>query len=132
MTAQTNIEAEQEVLEVQQRRLKATVARDFATLDELMTDELTYVHTSARLETKEIFLGWLREERLVFKAIDTEEVRVRIYGDTGVITGIGHITLRGREQDTSFDVRFQDVWVRSGGGWREVAWQTTRFPERPA
>ena len=125
----TQVAAEQELLETQRRRFDAVVGHDYAVLDQLFADDLTYVHTSARLETKPEFIAALREDRIFFKAIDTEDVRIRLYTDVGLITGIARITLRGREQDTVLRVRFQDVWARTGGRWREVAWQTTRFPE---
>jgi hypothetical protein len=129
MTTEATVEVARELESLQSRRFQATTSGDFATLQELMAEDLTYTHTSARMETRQEFMDNIRNERLVFKGIEPSGIHIRVYGETGILTGMAVITLRGRERDTVFSVRFLDVWVRRDGRWREVAWQTTRVPE---
>ena len=52
MTTQTQTQAEQQVLAAQRARFDATIAHDGPALERLMGDDLTYVHSSGRLESK--------------------------------------------------------------------------------
>lgn len=128
MTTGQQVSAERELVTVQRARLDAAVAGDVAALEGLLADDLTYFHSSARVDTKTSFIDSVREGR-PFKAIVIEDQRVRVFGDVGVITAVMHITLRGAEQDRILNVRCTDVWARRQGRWQEVAWQTTRLSD---
>lgn len=54
---------------------------------------------------------------LHFQRNHTEQVQVRVLGDTAVLTGVLHQI--GSWQGKSFDYRFNvtDTWVRQGGRW---------------
>ena len=58
-TQQTGVEAE--VLRADDRRFEAMRTADWAALDGALADDLTYVHSTARLESKEIGRASCRE-----------------------------------------------------------------------
>jgi ketosteroid isomerase-like protein len=128
MTTQTRTQAEQDVLAAQRARLDATIAKDGAALDRLMADDLTYVHTSAKLESKAENIAAVTGSG-AYRSFDLRDVVVRVEGDTAVITGLADITLGRPDGDVLLPVRFTDVWARRDGAWREIAWQSTRRPE---
>jgi len=117
-----------EVRQIESRRFEAIVRGDFAELDRILADDLTYTHSSGRLETKAQFLAAL-QSGLRFEAIEPEEVLVRVYGDAGVATGRAQMRVRSQDRQSSFAVRFTTVYVRREGRWQMVAWQSTRLPE---
>lgn len=55
------------------------------------------------------------------------EMAVRIYGNTAVITGQSHIKAVVGGKAMSSDFRFTDVWIAQDGSWRAVASQVTRL-----
>jgi ketosteroid isomerase-like protein len=128
MTTETRTQAEQEVLAAQRARLDATIAVDVPALERLMADDLTYVHSSAKLETKAENIAAISASHS-YKAIVTNEVVVRVEGDVAVITGIADITLKRPDGEALLPVRFTDVWARRNGDWREISWQSTRRAE---
>ena len=121
--------AQSDLVAVQRRRFDATLSGDIAALERLLSDDLTYIHAGAHVDTKATFIASIREGRASFKGFAVEDQQVRVFGDTGVITGIVRITLRGAEQDRVLHTRCTDVWVHRPGGWQEVAWQTSRIAE---
>ena len=52
-------------------------------------------------------------------------MKVRIFGDTAVVTGSYKEKSTYKFKDTSGKYSFTDVWVKRGGDWQIVAEQTT-------
>jgi ketosteroid isomerase-like protein len=128
MTTETRTQAEQEVLAAQRARLDATIAKDEAALERLMADDLSYVHSSAKLESKAENIAAIVGSG-AYRKFELSDVVVRVEGDSAVITGKADITLGRPDGDMLLPVRFLDVWVRRDGEWRELAWQSTRRAE---
>lgn len=120
---------EQEVQEVNDRRFAAMVKADTAELGRLLADDLTYTHSTGAVETKEQFLAAISSQATRYRSIEPSEVRIRVYGETTVVTGKVAMQVSSRGQDLAFTARFTAVYARLGGAWKLVAWQTTRLPE---
>jgi uncharacterized protein (TIGR02246 family) len=112
---------------VEDRRIKALVEDDFATLDAIFADDLHYTHSSTVVDDKASYMAALRTGKTKYESIDREPARVRIYGDTALMTGTAVVGLRGRPE--KLPLRYTLVYVRQGGQWRMVAWQSTRRPD---
>ena len=67
---------------------------------------------------------------LKFQSITTDDVQVRVYGNTAVETGRSIMNGQDKGQTVPRDTRFTRVWVKQQGRWRLVAnhysSQTTR------
>jgi len=116
-----------ELLSMQQKRFEAMVKADISALKSIFAEDLTYTHTNGETETKSSFLSTIETATFKYEAIQTTSTNVRIYGDTGVITGRGKIKLLAFGTPMSMDVSFIEVQVKSGGRWQLVAWQSTRL-----
>jgi ketosteroid isomerase-like protein len=121
---------ENEITQLEARRFHAMTQSDLAALDTLLADDLTYVHTSAKLDTKASFLESLRSGELKYESIDSEDVKVRVVGDAAVVTGRGKMKIELKDRELNFQIRFTDVYAKRGGRWQMVAWQSTRIPEQ--
>ena len=117
------------VLQAQLDRMNGFVSRDFALLDRLMAPEMTYTHTSARLDTKDEMLEFMRSGRLRYESMERQAADVRFYGDTAVVTGRSRIHVVSGGADLKFGLLFLEVFVLRDGRWQSVAWQSTRLPE---
>jgi len=120
-------EAEREVRQTEERRLKALVDDDFATLEAILADDLTYTHSNALVDTKASFMAALRSGKTKYEAVDRQPPLVRVYGDTAIMTGQASVGLRGRPD--RLELRYTLLYVRQAGAWRMVAWQSTRLPQ---
>jgi ketosteroid isomerase-like protein len=111
---------------VEDRRIKALVDDDFTTLEAIFADDLHYTHSSAVVDDKASYMAALRSGKTKYETIEPGPVRVAIYGDTALMTGTAMVGLRGRPE--KLPLRYTLVYVKQGGQWRMVAWQSTRMP----
>src|SRR5436305_126180 len=123
------VAADADVLRADDRRFEAMRKEDWAALDGALADDLTYVHSSARLESKKEHLANLRAGKPHYRGIAPRDRRVRVHGDVGIVDGISemHVDNAGKEQ--RFTVRYLAVYTRAGEQWRMLAWQSTRQPD---
>jgi ketosteroid isomerase-like protein len=123
MTAEQAI---QEVLLQEEKRYQAMISRDFDALGQLLSDDLVYTHNNAVVDDKPALLKRIQDRVAVYLKIARSDVKVRLYGDTAVVTGHADITT----EKSNPVVRFVNVWVRKDGRWQNVMWQATPFPKQ--
>jgi 3-keto-disaccharide hydrolase/uncharacterized protein DUF4440 len=112
-----------------EERTDAMVKGDLATLERLLGDDLSYVHSSTKVDTKASFIENLRSGASKYKGFEREESSTRLFGDSAVNTGVATVSVENQGQaPATFKIRYTDVWVNRGGKWQMVAWQSTRVP----
>ena len=110
----------QEVLNAQSSRISAMIDADIDKLNELLTDDLTYAHTTGWTETKTGYLETIKSGRINYVSFVPKDVEIRIYDETAVLTGKVDVNL-GR---TDFTIRFLEVQRKVDGIWKLTAWQS--------
>ena len=115
-------------IELDRKRMAASVAKDYDTLNQLIGDALIYTHSSARLDTKKSLIGGMTSGSTVYTSVEPSDVKAQDLGDTVVLTGIAQIKVVSHGTANAFGVRFTDVYARRGGNWQMVTWQSTRLP----
>ncbi len=124
----TNQQAEQEIRQREIRRFEAMLRVDVAALDDILSEDLTYTHATGVFETKAEFIAKLKSGQVKYESLVPEDMRVRVYGTTGVVTGLARVKVHVKGEHLSFQLRFTDVYVKKGDHWQMVAWQATRLP----
>ena len=117
------------VIDLDRQRMEAMARKDLAALDALISEDLVYTHSTARLDTKQSLLGAMESGATVYTSVAPSEVKAQDLGDTVVLTGKAQIAVMSQGRPNSFAVRFTDVWSNKAGRWQMVAWQSTRLPE---
>src|SRR5919205_4612640 len=94
--------------------------KDMATLDRLMADEYILTDPLGNVRSKSESLAAIQTNQLNFESTESDDVKVRINGDTAVVTG--RSTFRGRYKGWSMAGRYQytDVLVKRRGSWKAV------------
>ncbi len=132
------------ILDLEDQRLAAMVAADVDTLDRILDDDLSYVHTSAaldittglasgrlnyesitasdRVDTKESLTTGLASGRLNYESITASDRVVRVYDSCAIVRGSADVHVN----DNSFSLEFTVVYVRPGGHWQMTSWHATR------
>ncbi len=119
----------QMVIDLDKKRMTAMAQKDLATLSRLLSDDLIYTHSSARLDTKQSLIGNMELGSTVYTAVEPSDVKAQDLGDAVVLTGSCRISVMSQGRPNSFSVRFTDVYANKGGQWQMVTWQSTRLPE---
>ncbi len=120
---------EQMIIELDKKRMAATVNKDVAALNELIADDLVYTHSSARQDTKQSLIDAMVTGKTVYTSLVPSEVKAHDCGNAVVLTGIARISVMTSGKPNSFGVRFTDVYANRGGKWQMVVWQSTKLPD---
>ena len=92
----------------------------------LLADDWSVIHIDAQVITKDQALEMCRTGPALTSSVD--QLAVRSYGDTAIVTGRTKATIEGAEP-TTVTLRFTDVFVRRDGRWFVVASHATRVAE---
>jgi len=117
---------ESAILELEQRLAAAWVKGDRPFIDRLLADDWTVIDQAGRVLTKRQLLdeAFGSTERRI-EAMNVDDVQVRVFNDTAVVTGRTRATGSYREQVATVTLRFTDVLVFLEGRWHIVASQGT-------
>ena len=129
VSAQTG-KAEQQVLQAEKDRFAAMVKGDRAALEKLLSDDLTYTHSTALLENKEQFIKSVTGGTIDYVSIVPSESdwKVRVNGTTAVVNGVAAVNVVDKGNDRKIRIRFTTVQANRGGAWQLLAWQSTVIP----
>jgi ketosteroid isomerase-like protein len=91
---------------------------DTAALSRLLADDVRYVHSSGAIDTKQTLVSTIASGALVYHAIDSEDVQVRIIGSAAILTSTTRLRVNSHGQEHDFQARFLRVYVRTDSAWR--------------
>ena len=118
----------QTIIDLDKKRMHAMAAKDVATLQSVLADDLIYTHSSARLDTRKSLIDGMVKGTTVYTGCEPSGVAAQDLGDTVVLTGVAQIKVVANGTPNAFGVRFTDVYARRNGRWQMVTWQSTRLP----
>jgi uncharacterized protein (TIGR02246 family) len=121
---------EETIRKVDNERIQAQIHADATALDRIYAADFIGVGPSGRVRTKPQVISDFTSGDLKFQSITTDDVQVRVYGNTAVETGRSTMIGQDKGKTVPRDTRFTRVWVKQQGQWRLVAnhysSQTTR------
>jgi len=98
---------------------KAMIAADRSALDKLAAAELSYGHSSGRLENKAEFIEALASGKSGFSAIETEGQTIKIVDTIAIVRHIFHGTRRKDGDKVKLYTLL--VWLQQGDQWKLLA-----------
>lgn len=108
-------------------RYQAAVAKnDAATMDRILADDFVLVTGRGKVFTRTDLLNEARAGKTVYEKQEEIEQKVRVWGDTAVVTAL--LWVKGAGEDKKpFDYKlwFSDTYVRTPSGWRYVFGQAS-------
>lgn len=119
--------AVQMVLRADAARLAAMMAGDGAALARLMSDELKFVHSDGRIESKADYVKNMMAGDTAYAEAKTSDVMtLKPSADVVVIIGSQEMRKRLGATWTEIKLRYLAVWRNEGGTWRMFAWQSMK------
>ena len=116
--------AEKEVRELERELIEAILRRDEDFLKRILADDLTVITPFGDFVGKAEMARF--DEKLFNESIVTDEIVVRVYEQTAIVTGRATIKSRYEEQDLSGQYRFTRIYLKRDA-WQIVAYQATRI-----
>ena len=104
---------------------KAMIAGDRAALDKLALPELTYGHSSGRLENKAEFIEALASGKSGFSAIDLSDQTVNVVGNVALVRHVFNGTRR--KEGDKMKLSILTVWMEQQNQWKLLARQAAKL-----
>jgi ketosteroid isomerase-like protein len=119
-------DVEEQIKKLETDRAAAAVKADVAKLDKETADDYTLINANGTMSDKSKMLNAFKSGDTKFTTDDVSDMKVRVYGNTAVVTGRADLkgTLGGK--DISGPILFTRVYVKKGGQWQAVALQQTK------
>jgi len=116
---------EDEIKAIEKERAAAAVKADVTTLAKYTADDYTFIDRSGHASDKQQTMSRLKSGDIKLTANDLSDLKVRLYGNTAVVTGKTDVkgTIGGK--DATGAVLFTRVYVKKDGRWQSVAFQQT-------
>ena len=116
---QTSVE--EVIKKLDDERIQAQIHADATALDRIYAADFIGVGPSGRVRTKPQVISDFTSGDLKFQSITTDDVQVRVYGDTAVEIGLSTMIGQDKGKTVPRETRFTRVWVKQQGRWRLVA-----------
>jgi len=121
-----------EAMKAETARHAAQTANDFAAMEKLFGNDLTYNHSSAATDNKATYIDSMRSGRVKYrKMTPNSDVNTRTYGCVAIITGTAAYEVTVGGQDRTVPLRFTTIWAKRPAGLEFVSWQSTGIPPKP-
>jgi ketosteroid isomerase-like protein len=124
-----NSEDEQALIKIQREWAEARVKGDSSYTQRLETEDFTVVWFDGRIVNKREDMKSMTGDT-VFTDFKIDDLKVRFYGDTGIVVGQGSIKAHTKDQDLSGKYVWTDTFVKQNGEWKAVASQVTRVAKK--
>lgn len=111
---------------------QAALAADVKKLESFLDDTFIWTHSTGEQMTRQQLLDELASGRLKYSKLETNNVKVSVYGDTGVVRGVSPRQRsrfpgdNGSGDATPFTAFYTLTFVNKGGVWKAVAMHTSR------
>ena len=123
-------EAEQELLTLEKAFAEAIVRNDLEGIGGLVTDDWIVIDPNGEIVDRVRFFEVIKSGALTHDMMESEDFRVRVYGDSATVTALTRTKGKFMGQEFSTQERATDVFVKRDGRWQCVLTHLTRFPKK--
>jgi ketosteroid isomerase-like protein len=119
-----------EALEMQWRQ--AVIANDVGQMDHLLADDYIGISANGTVETKAQALALRKAGTVKISQLDLTDLKVRVYGDTAVVTSQADLQGTNGQSNISGNYRYTRVYNRRLGQWKIVSFEASRMHDADA
>ena len=123
----SRIETEQQLRQMNDEWTKALVRQDGAVLDQILADDFFFAYPFEG-DDKSQFIGDVVSGDVRVEYLSRENVRVRIFGDTAVLTAKDSAKWSYQGHDYSGHYKVMQVYSFRNNGWQMVSVQACPMP----
>lgn len=115
---------EQQLTKIENDWADSHVKRDSSFLQRITADDFTFIGPDGNMVNKIDYIKGLTGDT-VFSGFKIDDLKIRTYGDSAVVTGLVTIIVKTKGEDDSGQYSFTDVFVKQKGEWKAVSGQVT-------
>ena len=121
---------EEELLKLEKAFAQAIVTNDLEAIGRLVTDDWIIIDPNGEIVDRTRFFEVIKSGALTHDMMESEDFRVRVYGDSAVVTAITSAKGKFTGQEFSTRERATDVFVKRDGRWLCVLTHLTKYKEK--
>lgn len=123
-------DAAKAVEEAERGWAKGVTTNDFALLEKVLADDLTYTHSTGAVDTKQSYIGNLKSGKSKYVKVDYEQLKVQVLTKDVAITicRAQFVTMADGKPNPAH-LSLLHVFRRKGGQWQLMAHQSARLPQ---
>jgi ketosteroid isomerase-like protein len=118
---------EEELVKVEEGFADAIVKNNPEEIRQFVADDWIIINADGGIIDRERFLEVIKSGTLTHEMMESEDMRVRVYGDSAVVSALTRSKGKFMGQEFTTHERSTDVFVRRDGQWRCVLTQLTAF-----
>jgi ketosteroid isomerase-like protein len=121
---------EDELLKLEKAFAEAIVKNDLEAIGRLVADDWIIIDPNGEIVDRTRFFEVIKSGALTHDTMESEDLRVRVYGESAVVTAITSAKGKFMGQEFITQERATDVFVKRDGRWQCVLTHLTRFPKK--
>ena len=114
------------ILQAEKDWAQAALAADVATLDKLLSDDLTYCHATGAKDTKSTYLEKIRTGRPKYLELEFEKLEAKVSGDVAIANSTVRMRSVSAGTEQTVKLVLLHVYVKQQGQWRLLAHQSSK------
>ena len=120
----------EELVKLENEFAQAVTNNDADAVDGFLADDWIIVDPDGGIIDKARLLGVIKSGALSHEMMESANLRVRLYGNTAVVTGLTTTKGKFMGQDFTSCERATDIFVKQNDRWQCVFTQLTRFTKK--
>jgi ketosteroid isomerase-like protein len=122
--------AEEELLKLEKEFAEAIVKNDLEGIGRLVTDDWIIIDPNGEIVDRARFFEVIKSGALTHDMMESEDFRIRVYGDSAVVPAVTCTKGKLTGQEFSTQERATDVFVKRDRRWQCVLSHLTRFTKK--
>jgi ketosteroid isomerase-like protein len=121
---------EEELVRMEEEFADAIVKNNPEEIREFVTEDWIIINADGGIIDRKRFLEVIESGTLTHEMMESDDMRVRVYGDSAVVSSLTRSKGKFMGQEFTTHERSTDVFVRLDGQWRCVLTQLTGFTKQ--
>jgi ketosteroid isomerase-like protein len=118
---------EQALMQMERDWTDASLKKDATAMDKIVADDWIGLDFQGKSVTKAQIIAEMKSGASSSTSIDLADMKVRVFGDTAVVTGGDTEKSTYKGKDSSGKYVWTDVFMKRNGRWQAVASQSTKL-----
>lgn len=116
-----------QIEELEMRWRDAELSNNVSEMGKLLADDYLGISANGTVETKSETLDARRAGTIRIQSLNITDLKVRVYGNTAVVTSKAALVGENGQSDISGDYRYTRVYAKRLGRWRIVSFEASRM-----
>lgn len=127
--AKQSTNVEQAIKQLDNERIQAIQKSDTAFIERVYADDYVVIGANGTVRSKAQVIADFKSGALKVESLKDDDLKVRVYGKTAVLTGRSTTKVKDKGQDISGQSLFTRVYVKRAGQWQFVTHHISRIPQ---